>query len=235
MERIELSRSAEVQDLADASGVKIELGVNLLRDLKQEIVSIEALEKSMEKEIRAERGYASVAAGGEEGEEGDGEGGGLGALVHDDPKAKKKKKSAKAAERDVSDTVKARLVNTVALRAVGGLTKSWMLPSGSASISDKTRLGPAPKKKADAAAAGRNSNEHGVGDEGTAARAGRASIGGVIDYSKPLTLESDMDEKVMRPMTQKEMRKISLRDALYSMEQDVSTCNSKIVQKYQLL
>ena len=151
-----------------------------------------AIEKA---ERDAERSLrASLGYGGIIGEDGASE------ILFTDEVGKKKKKNTKKS--DVPEAVKTRLVNQAALKAAGGSMKSWMLPN-SGFVEDPTLIVPEKKKKKDKVVASMSVN----------------FMSSQQAVETPVLVASN-GERIMRPMIQRDTRRITLIDALVSMEKD---------------
>lgn len=121
--------------------------------------------------------------------------------VEEAAQGKKGKKREK--KKDISDAVKTQLTNSAALKATGVQLKSWMMQPG-AIAEDPTLIVPKKKKAADVLP---------------------AAVRQPISNPEPdaeILLTSSNGERIMRPMTQRDMRRVSLIDALFSLEKERS-------------
>ncbi|KAJ3330223.1 hypothetical protein HDU76_006176 [Blyttiomyces sp. JEL0837] len=227
-ERNRLLKNAEESGDADSYttlSVKVTSNVKKsLAELEAETREAEAAEKLrlhpdgsgktkaevVKEALMAENAAVALALG--EGELGGGSGGIFGEGGGGDDERKKKKKGKKP---ELSETIKALSANKTALQAAGGsrVIKSWMLPQGMAGAASSSGGGAkdgdtadgTKKKKGKSRAAGHDGGEFGSGVSST--------VGVFID-------EDGKKIQLVRPMTAKEMSRVTLKDALFCLEKE---------------
>ncbi|KAJ1551117.1 hypothetical protein HK096_003050 [Nowakowskiella sp. JEL0078] len=153
---------------------------------------------------------------------------------------KKGRKSKK--DKDVPESIKAKIVNQTALKIAGGKMKSWMF-GGSAGFGGGSgdKVVPVKIKKKDTD----EDLDTGTGDEMSASlsySAGVASsnrIGEVlITGTKPegntmtTSIVSSKGERLGRIMTQKEMKRVGVKDILFTLERDRALRRGKTIYKW---
>ena len=122
----------------------------------------------------------------------------------------KKKKPTKKDLDNIPENVKKRLMNQAALKAVGGPIKDWMLPTGS--VDDVTRIQP--------------KNSRGKSKKKSMAKTNKPSLlqQKQVLVQQQAVLMSSMGERVVRPMTDTELRRVTVNDALYVLSGEKKHC-----------
>ena len=131
------------------------------------------------------------------------------------PKKKARKKEPSASSRNMSEEIRLRHTNATALMLAGGVTKSWMMSSTAKSerISLTARVG------SDGSSKGNTPEE-----TKPASQSGR--------HSQLLPQHSDVPPPSRLKLGGSVERRVTLRDALFALEQDEFTNRSKFLQKY---
>ncbi|KAJ3112705.1 hypothetical protein HDU96_004252 [Phlyctochytrium bullatum] len=151
----------------------------------------------------------------------------------DKPKKPKKPKKSTMADVASSEAIKVRQTNSTLKKALGSRAiKSWMLPQGAEGAAN-----PMPKKKKVKDEGGPSTGE-GVGStsnlseaaqkkaaEEEAALSRLAKVGVYTD-------DAGREVRVLRPMTVREMTRVTLRDALFCLEGEQQMAKSPILFKW---
>jgi Transcription initiation factor TFIID component TAF4 family len=194
-----LSRDKHLLFTANQSS-PIDVHVMVKSDIKKTLSALEQDEIDEDKQMRLDRGedISESVFGFDTAKKG-------GAINMSGAIGKKAKPVA------MPEMMKSKLVNATALKAAGGVLKSWMLPKGSADVASVTG-----------------------GDESKAkVLQGKKKADTSLDpYIIPMGLVRNTQVRLGRPMTQKESRRITLKDALHCLEGDTVLRKSSLLVKW---
>ncbi|KAI8806086.1 transcription initiation factor TFIID component TAF4 family-domain-containing protein [Cladochytrium replicatum] len=204
--------------------VSVEIDVEVVGDdMKGVLARVEKEEREAEMALRKARGLLTEEEGG--GEEsgingGSGGLGGIGTSVESgaDATGTGKKKGGRKKNKDLPENIKTKLTNQTAAALSGIKYKSWMIAGGATGGGGDLRVVPGGKK--------RGNDQAGGGGSGGMSGAG----GGANPMSTPIVSSKGM--RIGRLMTQKEMRRVTVKDALFAMEKDRELRKDAILYKW---
>ncbi|KAI8799442.1 hypothetical protein BJ742DRAFT_134922 [Cladochytrium replicatum] len=180
------------------------------------IAKVEREEREAEMALRKARGLLTVEEGG--GEEGGMGGVGTSMETGADAAGTGKKKGGKKKNKDLPENIKTKLTNQTAAALSGIKYKSWMIAGGASGGGGDLRVVPGGKRK-------------GIED---AARGGGMSGGAGGGGANPMTtpIVSSKGMRIGRLMTQKEMRRVMVKGALFAMDNDPELRKEAILHKW---
>lgn len=186
--------------------------VKIDNDPKLKMSELEKAERDFERSLRQERGYGGISSEMAE------SGADISAEIAADTPAGKKKSKKKQVQ---SEAVKSRLMNDASLRAIGGKSYGWMQQT-----KDPTMIVPPSQRRKEAAAASsaQSSLEHAQLLKEEMAKSAAKEL-------DEIQLRSTDGEKIMRPMTRRDLHRVSLADALFSLEKE-STDHRALIAKW---
>lgn len=182
----------------------IDIHVMVKSDIKKTLAALEQDEIDDDKQLRLDRGEDIFESGfsfvsGKQG----------GAINMSGTISKKAKAVA------MPEMMKSKLVNETALKATGGVLKSWMIPSAAGASVSSGR-----------AVVGK------VSSGATSSKKSKPADTLMTPYIIPVGLIKNMQVRLGRPMTQKESKRITLKDALHCLEGDAVLRKSSVLVKW---
>lgn len=180
-----------------------EVLIKVVDDPKVKFQELEKEERDFERTLRMERSHGALAS-----EIGDEESGfDDAATLGDAPKPKKKGKKKPVQ----SEAVKSRLMNDASLRASGLKSYDWMQQT-----SDPTLIVPKKKQQSSTLSAASSQQRQ------RARESAQAAAKSAAEEVDEILLRASNGERIMRPMTKRDLHRISLVDALFSLKQEHS-------------
>jgi hypothetical protein len=203
-------------------------------DVRKALQLIERHERDKERRERQRRGEEEEGRG--DGKDGDGKG------------TSKRKKNKTVKNKDVPDAVKQRITNETALRAAGGSGKkySWMTQSSNdewrASSLHFHKSSSSQSKGGDS---GNGKGDKKLGDEGgkgfnskrsfgasKSGKSGSSLLKRKDDNSQGRTGSSKSRNALRRTISQKDMYRVILKDAIFTLENDKYYKRSNLLYKW---
>jgi hypothetical protein len=215
----------------EPNGMISDLKVSVTDNVKARLLEIEREEKELEIALRAGRS----------------EDGGLDMVLDEDkPKEKSQgedmteemQKKGKKSKVDMPEEVKTRLANEAAMKAAGGPMKSWMLADSSSGMAGGIKVVPKKKKMAEFVEDTESKMGVPLSFSITTTKnpqkpqlAQKKTVQTVL--KAPVGIDQDGETiRLLRPMTQKEMRRIILKDALFCIDKDPMLRKSSLLYKW---
>jgi hypothetical protein len=209
-----------------------EFSVVVKDDVKKSLQLIERYERDKERRERQRRGEEEEGRG--DGKDGDGKG------------ASKRKKNKTVKNKDVPDAVKQRITNETALRAAGGSGKkySWMTQSSNdewRASSLHFHKSSSSQSKGDSKG-DKKSGDEGSGDKGFSSKrsfgasksgkSGSSLLKRKEDGSQGRLSGSKSRNALRRTISQKDMYRVILKDAIFILENDKYYKRSNLLYKW---
>lgn len=182
----------------------LDIHIHVKSDIKKTLSNLEKDEIEDDKQLRLERGESIN----ESGFDFDSKTSTGNAINMSQAIAKK----GKSKPMQMPEIMKSKLVNETAMKAAGGTLKSWMLPKGSTTTVTTTNTNTTNANTKDSGVVSGKKNEHAL-----------------KPYVIPMGTVRNTMVRLGRPMTQKESRRITLKDALHCLEADPVLKKSDII------